>query len=162
MMGKLGQINKSVSPIHNFEEGCPFIRGLDYFAWHAEEWGRAVKRLLAFPAVQFGLTCTVIPGWTDWNGVKQWLGFLSQCSEVRFVVPCVLRGEAGGHTMCWTCNSFINRLSVRRHEPVWTQWSPGWAQNPQRVQCQHFPLLKYTVWYCCGINRTHKGGSLPS
>lgn len=108
------------SPVHNFKVRRPFFGRLDYFAWQAEEGRCFVKRPLALPAVQFNLTCTVIPGRTDWIGVVNWLSFLPLCFEVHAAVPCVLLGKAGvvhGQTQCWTRNSSVAE-SLVRHHPV--------------------------------------------
>lgn len=137
------------SPIHDLEVRCPFFRGLDYFAWHAEECRRFVKGLFTVPAAQLDLTCTVAPRWVGLISVPAQPSLLHRGSGVNVEVPWVPAGEAGRDAMSWICNSFGDRQSVRG-QPGRAKCGSGRPRDPQGVRRQHLwslnPLSGGVMW----------------
>lgn len=81
------------SPVHDFKVRGPLSWRLDYVACQTEEGRLVFKRLLAFPAVQFNLTCAVIPQGNN-TGRENRVILLFQSFVGHAVSPCVLFGKA--------------------------------------------------------------------
>lgn len=81
------------SPVHDFKVRSPLSWRLDHFACQTEEGRVVFKWLFAFPAVQFNLTCAVLPQGNN-TGRENRVIFLFQSFVDHAVSPCVLFGIA--------------------------------------------------------------------